>query len=29
MEQQLMTAHIRVHDLDLEELTSFAAKDAR
>jgi len=29
MEQQLMTAQIRVHDLDLPELTSFTAKDAR
>ena len=26
---QLMTAQIRVHDLDLPELTSFTAKDAR
>ena len=29
MEHQLMTAQIRVHDLDLPELTSFTAKDAR
>ena len=29
MEQQLMTAQIRFHDLDLPELTSFTAKDAR
>jgi hypothetical protein len=29
MEHQLMTAQIRVHDLDLPELTSFTAMDAR
>ena len=29
MGHQLMTAQIRVHDLDLPELTSFTAKDAR
>ena len=29
MEHQLMTAQIRVHDLDLPELTSFTAEDAR
>lgn len=27
--RQLMTAQLRVHDLDLPELTSFTAKDAR
>ena len=29
MEHHSMTARIRVHDLDLPELTSFTAKDAR
>ena len=29
MEHQLMTAQIRVRDLDLPELTSFTAEDAR